>query len=313
MSRKPAAILIATTALAVLSGCSSGSGDTASGPAEQPTSDIAAVTDWGAWNPDPNPLPPMHCTDDSYARAVTDGVTMGLEGAKPYNYVDPATNKPMGIDVDIVQTALRYAGITKIDNQVMPFDSLVPALHGDKIDMITANIHVTEPRLSQLGFSSPGWWYGPQMVVRAADRATIASYDDLLKPDVTVGTVSGSINQTYLEAVKAPNLRLFKDKNSELAALRNGELTVALEDTVTMAEYQRDNADAGLVLVDAPVPTVIIDEFGYGYARYGFRLEDCSLNLAFSRALGELRDNGVVLKIVEGYGLDGSNVTIPGR
>ncbi|GAA1653148.1 hypothetical protein MMUR_28890 [Mycolicibacterium murale] len=179
---------------------------------------------------------------------------MGLEGAKPYNYVDPATNLPVGIDVDIVQTALGHAGITKIENQVMPFDSLVPALLGARTDMVTANIHVTEPRLSQLGFSSAGWWYGPQMVVRTADQDRIKSYDDLLQRDVTVGTVSGSINQTYLEAVKAPNLRLFKDKNSELAALRNGELTVALEDTVTMAEYQRDNPNSDSVLVDVASP-----------------------------------------------------------
>ncbi|MCV7180334.1 hypothetical protein [Mycolicibacterium murale] len=57
------------------------------------------------------------------------------------------------------------------------------------------------------------------------------------------------------------------------------------------------------------MPDVIIND--YGYARHGFRLEDCSLNLAFSRALGELRDNGVVLRILQGYALDASNVTIP--
>jgi ABC-type amino acid transport substrate-binding protein len=302
--------VIASATLLLTAGCSGG--DESAASAEPPKSDIEAVTAWKGWNPTPNPLPPMNCTDDSYSRAVSEGVTMGLEGAKPYNYVDPATNQPMGIDVDIVQTALKYAGITKIDNQVMPFDSLVPALQGEKIDMITANIHVTEPRLSQLGFSSPGWWYGPQIVVRAEDKDKVTTYDDLVKPGISVGTVSGSINQTYLEAVNAPDLRLFKDKNSELAALRNGEITVALEDTVTMAEYLRDNPESGLVLIDAPVPDAIINDYGYGYARYGFRLADCSLNLAFSRALGELRDNGVVLKILTQYGLSEANVTIPG-
>lgn len=304
-------IAVIIGAASVIAGCSS---DTEpAGAAVQPVPDIEAVSAWGVWDPSPNPMPALNCSDDSYAQAVQEGITMGLEGAKPYNYVDPATNKPMGIDVDIVQTALRFAGITDIRNQVMPFDSLIPALQGNKIDMTGANLHVTEPRLSQLGFSSAGWWYGPQMVVRAADQDLITSYDDLVKPEVTVATVSGSINQTYLEAVQAPDIRFFKDKNSELTALRNGEVTVVLEDSVTMTEYLRDNPDSELALVEAPVPDAIINDYGYDYARYGFRLEDCSLNLAFSRALSEIRDNGVVLEILTRYGLNENAVTIPGR
>ena len=195
----------------------------------------------------------------------------------------------------------------------MPFDSLVPSLKGKKIDVINANIHVTEPRLSQLQFSSPGWWYGPQMVVRKGDEKRITSYDDLIKSDITVATVGGSINQTYLEAVKAPNITIFKDKNTELAAVTNGSVDVALEDPVTMGEYIKDNPNSNLVLVNAPIPSEIITKYGYGYARYGFRLEDCSLNAAFSRALSEIRDNGVVLRILKTYGLGESNVTIPGQ
>lgn len=313
MIRKSA---LSITTLAVIgtlavAGCTST--DTSKNDTVKTKSDVSAVTQWGGWDPSPNPLPQLNCTDNSYASAVKDGLTLGLEGAKPYNYIDPATNKPLGIDVDIVHTALKYAGITKLKSVVMPFDSLVPSLKGKKIDVINANIHVTEPRLSQLQFSSPGWWYGPQMVVRKGDEKRITSYDDLIKSDITVATVGGSINQTYLEAVKAPNITIFKDKNTELAAVTNGSVDVALEDPVTMGEYIKDNPNSNLVLINAPIPSEIITKYGYGYARYGFRLEDCSLNAAFSRALSEIRDNGVVLRILKTYGLGESNVTIPGQ
>lgn len=311
MSKKMfTALVFVTLGATALTGCTAATGTTDSVTTE---SDTEAVAAWGGYNPVPNPLPQLNCTDNSYADAVQNGIVMGLEGAKPYNYVDPATNEAMGIDVDIVTTALRYAGISKIESTVMPFDSLVPALQGDKIDMITANIHVTEPRLSQLQFSGAGWWYGPQMVVREEDADRITSYDDLLDPSVTVGTVSGSINQTYLEAIGAPNITIFKDKTTELAAVTNGSVQIALEDTVTMAEYLKDNAGSGLVLVDAPLPSELITDYGYGYARYGFHLDDCSLNAAFSRALAEIRDSGVVLSILETYGLSELNVTVPGQ
>jgi hypothetical protein len=68
MRRVPllAKLALVSTAAVIVGACS---GESAAERPQPPVSDIQAVTAWGGWDPNPNPLPPMNCTDDSYSRA----------------------------------------------------------------------------------------------------------------------------------------------------------------------------------------------------------------------------------------------------
>ena len=67
------------------------------------------------------------------------------------------------------------------------------------------------------------------------------------------------------------------------------------------------------MLTSVQLPPATLAELGYAYFRWGIRKEDCSLGLAISRALVEVRANGVVKAILAKSGMgDYAKVSIPG-
>ena len=79
-------------------------------------------------------VPDFACTDTSYADAVANGITLGITPDFPYTYLSDA-NEPEGIDVTINNAVLAWIGITNVTYEIMPWDSLIPALQADQIDI----------------------------------------------------------------------------------------------------------------------------------------------------------------------------------
>ncbi|HET9659164.1 MAG TPA: transporter substrate-binding domain-containing protein [Thermomicrobiales bacterium] len=255
-------------------------------------------------------LPDFACTDTSYADAVANGITLGITPDFPYTYLD-SDNEPQGIDVAINKAVLDWIGITDVTFETMPWDSLIPALQAEQIDVIADNIHETPDRVKVIGFSSPAWWYGPALIVTSDNPDNIQSYDDLTREGVTVGAVSGSAAAEYLNFIGA-DVTTFKDNTAEFAAAEQGRVSVTLEDDTKFAAYAQQNDSTNLTALDVDAPEILVSEYGYSYARYGLRQSDCTLNFAYSRALAEMRDNGQIGAILEQFGLPKSNVWLPG-
>ena len=97
-------------------------------------------------------LPDFNCTDTSYADAVANGITLGITPDFPYTYLD-SSNEPQGIDVAINKAVLDWVGITDVTFETMPWDSLIPALQAEQIDVIADNIHETPDRVKVMGFT----------------------------------------------------------------------------------------------------------------------------------------------------------------
>src|SRR6478609_5800451 len=81
-----------------------------------------------------------NCGDPSLAKAQADGVTLGISPSPPYSSIAPGSDKAEGLDVEINEAALKWAGITKFKYEVMPFGQLIAALLSKRIDIISANI-----------------------------------------------------------------------------------------------------------------------------------------------------------------------------
>ncbi len=254
--------------------------------------------------------PDFACTDTSYADAVANGITLGITPDFPYTYLSDS-NEPAGIDVTINNAVLAWIGITNVTYEIMPWDSLIPALQAEQIDIIADNIHETPDRIKVISFTSPAWWYGPALIVTGDNPDNILSYDDLTREGVTVGAVSGSAAAEYLNFIGA-EVTTFKDNTAEFAAAEQGRVSVILEDDTKFAAYQLQNDNTNLVALDIDAPEILISEYGYSYARYGLRQADCTLNFAYSRALAEMRGSGEIGQILEQFGLPKDNVNLPG-
>lgn len=255
-------------------------------------------------------VPNFACTDTSFADAVANGITLGISPDFPYTYLDESNN-PQGIDVAINNAVLDWVGITNVKYEIMPWDSLIPALQAGKVDVIADNIHETPDRVKVMGFTAPAWWYGPALIVTNDNPDNIQSYDDLTRDGVTVGAVAGSAAAEYLNFIGA-DVTTFKTNTEEFAAAEQGRVSVILEDDTKFAAYKEQNDKTNLMVLDVDAPEILVSEYGYSYARYGLRQDDCTLNFAYSRALAEMRANGQIGQILETFGLPKSNVYLPG-
>jgi len=255
--------------------------------------------------------PNFACTDTMYQQAASKGITIGISPDSPYTYLDPKTKQPTGIDWEINTAALHWMGITKISYQIMPFDSLIPALQSRRIDVIGDNIHETPARNKLIGFSSPAWWYGPALIVQKGNPSKITSYADLTKSGVTVGTITGSAADEYLKHIGG-KMTSFQDNTSEFLSIVQGRVSVVLEDDAKFGAFKKQNPNAPVEVLAIPPPQELITTYGYSYARYGLRKDDCTLNFGYTRALAELRANGPIVAILKKWGLTSRNLFIPG-
>jgi polar amino acid transport system substrate-binding protein len=247
------------------------------------------------------------CGDPSFQTAVTDGITLGIAPAPPYTSLDPATKLPEGIDVEINRAALGWMGVTTIKYEVAPFGQLIPMLLSHRIDAIATNIHATPERLKVIGFTGPAWWYGPAVVVNKTTEPNLTAFADLRGK--AVGAIVGSAADEYLRHIGA-TVQPFQAGAEEFAAIAQRRVDAVLEDDVEAAEYLKANPAAPIRILDAlPVPEEIITSYGYGYARYGLRKDDCSLRAAYTQALSEMRGNGSLLHILKRHGLGLRNVS----
>ena len=246
--------------------------------------------------------------DSSYQNAVKNGVTLGIYPGAPYTYIDQKTQKPTGIDWDIMTTALKDAGITKYKYDIMPWASLVPALLSKRIDILTGDIHKTPARDKIIAFTGPAWWYGPAIIVQKGNPGHISTYSDLTKSNITVGAVNGSAAQEYLNTIHA-HVITYQGGTSEFTSLEQGRETAVLEDKPKFAAFLKANTNSNLEALNITPPTNLITTYGYGYARYALRKSDVSLNQKISAALAQMRSDGEMLKILEKWGLNKNNLT----
>lgn len=246
-----------------------------------------------------------NCGDPSYQKAKTDGLTIGISPSPPFTSLNPSTQKAEGLEVEIDEAALHWAGVTNIKYEVMPFGQLIPALISKRIDMVAA-IHVTPDRLKVLSFSAPSYWYGPGILVKKGNPDGIKSYDDLKGRQI--GAIAGSAADEYLRTVGAEVVP-FQTDAEEFSAVSTGRSSAIVEDDTKIAMFLAANPNSSMeMLRGIKVPDELIFKYGYGYVRTGLRKEDCSLRSAVGQGLSEVRGNGNVSALLKKYGFSDANL-----
>ncbi len=247
-----------------------------------------------------------NCGDSSLKKAQQDGITLGISPSPPYSSIDPATGKASGLDVEINEAALKWLGITKIRYEVMPFGQLISAMLSKRIDVVAANIHITPDRLKAVSFTGPAWWYGPAIVTQKSNSSPPNSFEAL--KGKKVGAIAGSAADEYLRTIGV-TVTPFQTDAEEFAGISSGRVDEIVEDDVKVLDYLKANPSAPIAIVpNVKVPEDLIFKYGYGYARYSVRKEDCTLRAGYTQALAEIRGNGHVSALLKKYGLSNRNL-----
>lgn len=248
------------------------------------------------------------CGDNSLAKAQKDGITLGFSQNPPEAMLDETTKQASGIDWEINKGALDWLGVKSIKTEWMPWASQVPALLSKRTDVIAGNIHVNPERVKVITFTGPAYWYGPVVLVAKGNPKGVKTYDDL--KGKKVGSIAGSAADFYLRKVGVETTA-FKTEIEELQSLNQGRLDAVLEDDLVFIEFLKTNPQSNIEpLWTIATPQDIINGGGYGMARFALRKEDCSLRVAYTTALSEMRANGMVSAILKKYGLGDRNLSM---
>ena len=96
----------------------------------------------------------------------------------PFTFLDTKTNTIEGVMVDVIKAVGKEAGF-EVQIEPMAFSALIGSLTSRRIDLISAAMFITPPRLEVINFSEPVYSYGEGLMVPVADNKEYKTFDDM--------------------------------------------------------------------------------------------------------------------------------------
>ena len=155
----------------------------------------------------------------------------------PFEYVE--NGKIVGFDIELITSLLEKLGYT-VEVQDIGFDSLIPSLVSNKIDVIAAAMTITPEREEQIDFSDPYYNSDQSILVQADSDVNIDEYEDL--SNLIIGTQTGTTGELWV----IENLI-----NITNATMKDDQLKSY--DTYTLAVLDLDNGNLDAIILDNPV------------------------------------------------------------
>ncbi len=224
----------------------------------------------------------------------------------PLEYFDPNSN-PIGSDIEIGQEIAKRLGLTAVINNTV-FDTIIPALIGNKCDIIISDQNITADRVKQVDMI-PYFEAGQSFVVAVGNPAGINTTDDLCGKKV--GAETGTTEVDYLAKTLSPGCttkgkpaitsKSFGKDSDALLALQSGQVDAYFADTPPAAYYTIQHPDQ---FVLAPIPPLAPAFAGISVLKSNTGLRD-----AVQQALLSMVSDGTYLTILKKYAVDSGALT----
>ncbi|QCJ46367.1 basic amino acid ABC transporter substrate-binding protein [Haloprofundus sp. MHR1] len=206
-------------------------------------------------------------------------------GFPPFEFKDEQ-GELVGFDIDLLEAVVEETDYTLADWEEFEFDSLIPALQNDRIDVIAAAMTITEDRQETIAFSDPYYNADQSILVAGGSDFDPQSLDDLAGQ--TVGAQEGTTGAGVVES------ELVEPGDVDQSNFRTyGNYVLAVQD------LENGNVDA--LVIDQPVAQTFADqrdvEIAFVYEtgeRYGFglRQNESDVQSALNEGLQAVRDSG---------------------
>ncbi|MFW6435573.1 MAG: transporter substrate-binding domain-containing protein [Halovenus sp.] len=200
----------------------------------------------------------------------------------PFEYEED--NEIVGFDIDLAEELIDRAGYEVGDWSDLEFDSLIPSLNNNDIDLIAAGMTIEPDRQEQIDFTDP-YWESNQAVLVQAD-GDFQPTDESGLDGTRVGAQGGTTGEGEVERLRE------EDVLSEDGINRYDNYVLAADD------LEAGNVDA--IVVDQPVADNFADERDVSIAfvietgeqfGIGMRQDDDRLS-EINDALAEVREDG---------------------
>lgn len=239
--------------------------------------------------------------DDAAQAEVTGGtLRMGTNATfPPYEMVDDQNNV-IGIDADIAAAVADKLGM-ELEIINMEFDSLIPALAADQIDIALAGMTVNPERAEQVDFTD-SYATGIQVVIIPEDSAAPVKTvkdettgEDVEVIDLTglkVGVQTGTTGDIYCtDDLGEEFVQRFESGIVATQALVNGQIDAVVIDNEPAKAYVE--ANEGLKIVET---AYAVEDYAGAVAKGNTELLD-----KVNGALAELKSEGKLDEIIAQY------------
>lgn len=235
------------------------------------------------------------CTPTHDFSTVREGtLTVAAYEFPPYSSVDQRTGDLGGIDGDIVNEIAKLECLT-VTPKVMAVSAIIQSVESGRVDIAVGDWYRTEARVEVINMTDP--LYTDQMAIVSEDGETTLAK---LKGK-NVGALDGSIWTGDLKKYFGADLKVYPSPLNMFQDLQNGRLDAAIE------SYGASRFNVkGLKVEVAEPERVVAASMESAQTTFPLSKENDKLLKAFNEDIADLRENGVLGKIVSKHGLDES-------
>lgn len=149
---------------------------------------------------------------------------------KPFTYLDPATGRFEGLDIEQARGIADALGV-KLDIVQTSWPQLATDFSAGKFDMAIGGVSITLDRAKKGYFSIPYLREGKTPIARCADRDKYSTIADIDRPEVRVVVNPGGTNERFARAnLKTAPLRVFPDNRAIFEEIAQGRADVMMTD-----------------------------------------------------------------------------------
>ena len=125
-------------------------------------------------------------------------VVVGMAGDMPPLNMKTKDGRLIGYEVDLAQAIANYMGV-KLRTVTMPFNDLLPALYGKKVDMVISGMTMTPDRNLKVAFVGPYYASGKSILAKAATLAQVDAVSKIKAADVKLTALRGSTSEVFVQ------------------------------------------------------------------------------------------------------------------
>ena len=217
-----------------------------------------------------------------------DVLLVGTESTyPPYQFRDE-NNELKGFDIEMTEIIAEKIG-KKIEWVDMPFDSLIPSLLANKIDLVVAGLSWTPERAKRVAFSE-NYEISISAFVAAEGNDSLRGMGDI--KGKTIAVQLGTVQETYLHSLDGVTVKSFQKFDDCVREVILGRADATFMDTPVAKSYVGHDSFAGKIKI------AFEEEIkGEGKA-IAMNLGENELLEAVNNALEELSNSGELFELM---------------
>ena len=207
----------------------------------------------------------------------------------PFSYLDKATSKFRGFDVDMAETLGKALGV-KVEYVKTAWPQLTKDFEADDFDIAMGGVSITPDRQKKGMFSNPITREGKTPIARCSDSSKYQTIADIDKPGTRVIVNSGGTNERFARSnIKRAEIEIYNDNVTIFDEIAKGNADLMITDA-SETRYQQKLHPGVLCAVHPEKP------FDFGEKAYWLQ-RDAALKAFVDQWLALMVEDGSFKKI----------------